>query len=81
MSSKKLDGSSAPDAPAIPPKRSALWALAVQVRRTVPRDLTNAQADALMAEFARLPRLSPITTTIPSERHRKTRGNRRPVAA
>ena len=36
--------------------RRKLWNLAVEVRRTVPKDLTNAEAQALIAEFEKLPR-------------------------
>jgi len=42
------------------PQRRQLYDLAVAVRRTVPRDLTIEQADALIAEFKQLPKLPPL---------------------
>ena len=42
------------------PQKRQLYDLAVAVRRTVPRGLTVEQADALIAEFKRLPKLPPL---------------------
>jgi hypothetical protein len=46
--------------PATPAQRHRLWSLAVKVRRTVPKYLTAAQAEALIAEFEQLPRPGPL---------------------
>ncbi len=43
-----------PHAPAGQELKRSLWKLAVDVRRTVPKDLTTAQAEALLDEFKAL---------------------------
>jgi hypothetical protein len=63
-------------APATPAQRERLWGLAVKVRRTVPRHLTAAQAEALIAEFEQLPRSGPLpgeSMTRKLERDRRER--------
>ncbi len=61
-----------PDSRATSQQRRELYDLAVEVRRTVPRGLTVAEADALLAEFKKLPKLDLGTPTF--REHRKRGG-------
>lgn len=59
------------------PQKRRLWDLAVEVRRTVPRELTSDEAEALIAEFERLPKLGPLVGAPMVPRSRKPRSDRR----
>lgn len=75
----------APDAKATGQQKRELWDLAVEVRRTVPRDLTASEADALLTEFRQLPKLPPLIPEDPAtpgaRRRPKHRGASRRVKA
>jgi hypothetical protein len=72
------------------PQKRRLWDLAVEVRRTVPGELTSDQAEALIAEFEKLPKLGALIgapmvprrsrKSKPERRVRQGRGYRKPVA-
>ncbi len=72
-----------PDGRATSEQRRELYDLAVEVRRTVPRELTVAEADALLAEFRKLPKPGLDTPTFREHRRggRQVRAKRAARAA
>jgi hypothetical protein len=57
-------------------QRRKLYDLAVAVRRPVPRDITAADAAALIAEFETLPKLGPLSPD-PQDNRRDRKARKR----